>query len=250
MTKQALRTAVRAGTRFRRGRFDGRLAVTVPFGVTKKNRGRVRIPIRAPIYWPMPQSKGKERELIHPEAVGRRKKRLEQLLSLALAYRDCTRKELARTLGRDPTKLVPGTGIPKLDVVVELAGVLEWPVGDVVDYLWNHKVSEVSTEGRAAESLRDAVRWRRLGRYIEVVDAATLGLGRSGLTAPSRRALQAILADAYYALWSLVDSPASIRTLARIGMVLRRSTALCTWANVLSSAARSMVSFMVSRDCG
>ena len=159
----------------------------------------------------MPQSKGKERELIHPEAVSRRKKRLEQLLSLALAYRDCTRKELARTLGRDPTKLVPGTGIPKLDVVVELAGVLEWPVGDVVDYLWNHKVSEVSTEGRAAESLRDAVRWRRLGRYIEVVDAATLGLGRSGLTAPSRRALQAILADAYYALWSLVES----RSLAR-----------------------------------
>jgi hypothetical protein len=73
------------------------------------------------------------------DAATRRRRRLERLLRLALAYKDCSRKELARVLGRDPTKLVPGTGIPKLDLVVELAGVLDWPVGDVVSYLWHER---------------------------------------------------------------------------------------------------------------
>ena len=68
-----------------------------------------------------------------------RRKRLERLLELAQAYKGWSRKELARTLGRDPTKLVPGTGIPKLDLVVELAGVLDWPVGDVAGFLWSRR---------------------------------------------------------------------------------------------------------------
>ncbi len=32
-----------------------------------------------------------------------RRRKLAQLLDLAQVYRDCTRKELAKTLGRDPT---------------------------------------------------------------------------------------------------------------------------------------------------
>ena len=68
-----------------------------------------------------------------------RKKRLEQLLELAQAYKGWSRRELARALGRDPTKLVPGTGIPKLDFVVELAGVLDWPVGEVAGFLWSRR---------------------------------------------------------------------------------------------------------------
>ncbi len=151
--------------------------------------------------------------------MGRRKKRLEQLLNLALAYKDWTRKELARTLGRDPTKLVPGTGIPKLDVVVELAAVLEWPVGDVVKYLWvdasgREPGDEATTAARrAATCHRDALRWRQSGRYLEVVDAATLGLSQPGVTGARRRPLQAILADAYYSLWSLVEARAIARDL-------------------------------------
>ena len=69
-----------------------------------------------------------------------RKIRLEQLLELAIAYRGWTRKELAKALGRDPTKLVPGSGVPKLDLVTELARVLDWPVGDVVSYLTRGQV--------------------------------------------------------------------------------------------------------------
>ena len=38
---------------------------------------------------------------------------------------------------------------------------------------------------------------------------------------------------------------AVIRTLDRMGIVLRRSTTLCTWASAFSRAARSIVSFMV-----
>jgi len=39
-------------------------------------------------------------------------------------------------------------------------------------------------------------------------------------------------------------SLADIMTLARMGMVLRFSTTLCTWASALSSVARSALNFM------
>src|SRR5437867_2639849 len=64
-----------------------------------------------------------------------RRRRLEQLLELAQAYQGCSRKELARLLGRDRTKLVPSSGVPKLDLVVDLSRVLDWQVGDVTGFL-------------------------------------------------------------------------------------------------------------------
>jgi tetratricopeptide (TPR) repeat protein len=66
----------------------------------------------------------------------KRKKRLEQLLELAQAYKGCSRKELARMLGRDRTKLVPASGVPKLDLVIDLCRVLDWSIGDVAGFLW------------------------------------------------------------------------------------------------------------------
>ncbi|MEE8129337.1 MAG: hypothetical protein V3T48_03565, partial [Vicinamibacterales bacterium] len=71
-----------------------------------------------------------------------RRKRLEQLLDLAQTYKGCSRKQLASALGRDPTKLVPKTGIPKLDMVVELAGALDWPVGEVASFLWGDRAPD------------------------------------------------------------------------------------------------------------
>jgi len=149
-------------------------------------------------------------------ATDRRRQRLEQMLGLAIAYRNCTRKELARTLGRDPTKLVPGTGIPKLDFVVELATVLDWPVGDVVDYLWSSPAGdddEPDAPTTAAAHLRETRRCRDEGRYREVVDSATRHLAEPGISPAHRRALQAVLAEAYYALWSLVEALAISRDL-------------------------------------
>lgn len=80
-----------------------------------------------------------------------RRQRLAQLLSLAQTYKGCTRKELAKALGRDPTKLIPGSGVPKLDFVVDLANVLDWPVGVVVGCLWNGDPS--STNGELSDDL-------------------------------------------------------------------------------------------------
>ena len=45
--------------------------------------------------------------------------------------------------------------------------------------------------------------------------------------------------------FSELSPSASISTLERMGMVLRRSTTDCTWLRQRSSVARSMVAFMV-----
>ena len=64
-----------------------------------------------------------------------RRHRLGQLLDLAQNYRGWTRKQLSAELGRDPTKLVPGSGVPKLDVIIALAKTLDWTLDDVVAHL-------------------------------------------------------------------------------------------------------------------
>jgi tetratricopeptide (TPR) repeat protein len=64
-----------------------------------------------------------------------RRSSLVELLELAQIYRAWNRKELARALGRDASKLVPSSGVPKVDLVVGLARVLEWSLGDVVRVL-------------------------------------------------------------------------------------------------------------------
>jgi hypothetical protein len=174
-----------------------------------------------------------------------RKKRLEQLLELAQAYKGWSRKELARALGRDPTKLVPGTGIPKLDFVVELASVLDWPVGDVAGFLWSrqphghfgangedfdalnkaageaHRTGRyelmldlarqaygaaATPEQRARACNREAGALDGLGRYTEVLQAIKRGMQETGVAPEFRRMLQSNLANAYYSLWALVES--------------------------------------------
>src|SRR5262245_7612607 len=78
-----------------------------------------------------------------------RRQRLEQLLELAQAYQGCSRKELARLLGRDRTKLVPSSGIPKLDLVVDLARVLDWQIADVTAFLCPGGAVVSSTNGKS-----------------------------------------------------------------------------------------------------
>ena len=73
-----------------------------------------------------------------------RRRRLERLLDLAQVYRGWTRRELAKSLGRDPTKLIPGSGNPKLDLVISLSEVLDWTVGKSRRYcLWALPRSEL-----------------------------------------------------------------------------------------------------------
>lgn len=63
--------------------------------------------------------------------------RLEMLLNLARVARGWSRAQLARALGRDPTKLLPESANPKMDYLISLAEVLEWPVGEVVEAIWS-----------------------------------------------------------------------------------------------------------------
>jgi hypothetical protein len=174
-----------------------------------------------------------------------RKRRLEQLLELAQAYKGWSRRELAGALGRDPTKLVPGTGIPKLDFVVELSGVLDWSVGDVAGFLWSrqphgrfgadgedfdslntaagkaHRAGRyelaldlarqaysvaATSEQRARACNRESGALDGLGRYKEVLQATKHGLQEVGVAPEFRRMLQSNLANAYYSLWALVES--------------------------------------------
>jgi hypothetical protein len=61
-----------------------------------------------------------------------RRSRLEEVLFVAQAYRGWSRKQLAHALGRDPSNLVPPSGLPKVDLVAELARVLDWSIEKVV----------------------------------------------------------------------------------------------------------------------
>ncbi len=190
-----------------------------------------------------------------------RKKRLEQLLEIAQRYKGCSRRQLASAIGRDPTRLVPKTGIPKLDLVVELAGVLDWPVGEVATFLWDEEPvqpapqvrhprpagddsEDFDTLNRQAGDAHNAGHYERmlelgrrglevaenadqrarafnrqlgamdgLGRYTEVLQTGKLALQEQGVSPEIRRLLQSNLANAYYSLWSLVESGAIAQSL-------------------------------------
>ncbi len=105
-----------------------------------------------------------------------RRQRLGQMLDLAQTYRGWTRKDLARALRRDPTKLIPGSGVPKLDLVVDLARALDWGLEDVVDHVWCPEHTDHDDSSAAVVSFEAADRLARAahreGRYTDLVDAA------------------------------------------------------------------------------
>ncbi len=174
-----------------------------------------------------------------------RKRRLHGLLDLARASRGWSRAQLARSLGRDPTKVYPESGNPKADFLVRLAEALEWPVGEVIETIWNgssapastvggadykelyHAAREAHTGGRYQEVVDLAHRmyeaaeseerrafacameysgWDGLGRYLQGVEAARRGLRHGPIRPTTRNILRADLANAWYSLWDL--SPA------------------------------------------
>jgi hypothetical protein len=175
-----------------------------------------------------------------------RKKRLERLIELAQIYRNWSRRELAHALGRDASKLIPTSGNPKLDLIIELADVLDWSVGDVTECLWrepNHGTSSpkkgdtfqqldaraqkahargnyrdmigLAAKARAVASNpheralacnRELGGWDGLGRFTRSLDVAREGLSESPVPADVRRMLQSNLANACYSLWHLTEA--------------------------------------------
>lgn len=180
-----------------------------------------------------------------------RKRRLEQLLELAGVYRGWTRKQLAAALDRDATKVVPESGNPKLDLVVALSELLDWPVGDVVGALWGDtgtgdskslrsfdsqeeeivalhragKYQEVlklspsllamarTPQQRAVARIREYAGWDGLGRYSKGIEALRAGLGESPISRGARLVLESNLALAYYSMNYAVEARALAKDL-------------------------------------
>ncbi len=177
-------------------------------------------------------------------ATADRRQRLHQLLDLARAARGWTRADLARALQRDPTRLYMDSGNPKLDFVISLAEVLEWPVGELIAALGAESAEEngfagpgfasldaetmaahragqydrmvelaqklfqaaETPEQRALACNREAGGWDGLGRYPKALDAVRRGLQQGAISQDLRLKLQGNLANAYYTLWDLIPA--------------------------------------------
>lgn len=125
---------------------------------------------------------------------GRRRVNLGRVVDLARIYRDCDLKSLARELGRDPTRIIPETGIPKVDLIARLAGSLEWSIPEVIRAIRSEPERHVDPVGEAAgfEANRAAVEHARsMGRREEAVRLA--GHLAAGCGTPDHRAVGFIL---------------------------------------------------------
>lgn len=130
------------------------------------------------------------------EAVAR--ERLEELQVLARTYRSWSVKELAHALGRQPGRLVPDSGMPKIDLVVALARALDWTVEAVVEHLMSAashgvpRLLEASTRDHAA-LLAASHFQRESGDHVEAVRLAVLA--RQAATSVAGR-VEAVVAEA------------------------------------------------------
>ena len=99
-----------------------------------------------------------------------RRDRLSQFVDLARIYRRWTKIQTAQALGREPSKVVPESGNPKLDLVVGLAEALDWDVGDVAEGIWRDEAEaygEIETMAERGFAIldREAIEAHRAGEY-------------------------------------------------------------------------------------
>jgi hypothetical protein len=115
------------------------------------------------------------------ETMDERKLRLHALLDLARVSRGWSRAQLARAIGRDPTKVYPDSGNPKADFLVKLAGILEWPVGDLLEAIWGDEIplgsappssEDTATPAEYRARYEEARAAHAEGEFKRVVDAA------------------------------------------------------------------------------
>ncbi len=174
-----------------------------------------------------------------------RRKRLERLLDIACAAQGWSKRRLAKALGRDPTKLVPESGNPKLDFVVALADLLGTPVGDVVAFIVGPTEEMTTHQSRSGFDALDAHAmeahrrgafqemvdlacraqavakrpeqhalacnreyggWDGLGRYQNALEAIHKGLEQGPLPRWQELMLRSNLANAHYSLWNLTEA--------------------------------------------
>lgn len=175
------------------------------------------------------------------------RERLNQFVDLARVYRGWTRGELSKALGRDPSKIVPESGNPKLDLLVGLADALDWQIGDVAESVWNEHPQDQDDyngltyaelrpltvkafhEGRTADMLKissqmlsiaetpeerarassaAALAWDGVGRYNRALSCLQEALMERHIPEELMIGLQNNLANAHYSLWHLLEAKA------------------------------------------
>lgn len=167
----------------------------------------------------------------------RRRDRLVHVLDLARMYRGWTRQEVAAALGREPSKMIPESGNPKLDLVMGIARLLEWPVGEVAECLWGDRLvapspddfERIGVDGarqtsrahgalgadrdpcsgaiRYGRALLDESRLRRRdGRYQQAIELLQRGLMLPNLPRLLRAEVQISLAEEHCTLWHLAEA--------------------------------------------
>jgi hypothetical protein len=180
-----------------------------------------------------------------------RRQNLGHLLELAGTYKGLSKKKLAEALGRDATKLFPETGNPKLDYLVRLANLLDWPIGEVAEAIWDapsgdgvseandfdtaneaardaHRRGDFSamlahsramarlagtTEQRAVAALRESGAWDGMGRFTRQLEAVRRGLQESPISPDTGLLLRVNLANTYFTLGQLLEARAMARDL-------------------------------------
>jgi len=68
-----------------------------------------------------------------------RKQRIERMAKLARVYRGWSASQLSDALGREPSRVAPSSGNPKLDLVARLAEALDWELGHVAESVWEER---------------------------------------------------------------------------------------------------------------
>lgn len=160
--------------------------------------------------------------VISPSALAaRRRARLRTMLELARVVNGWSRQSLARRLGRDPTKLVPASGNPKVDLVIAMSDALGWGSGEIVDELWADSVEVPETDrpeprsGTFEHLHRQALAALEDRRWDDA-RAAVVSMRRQVGGAPSR--LVAVADDLEAAAWSGAGCHATALAVCRRGL--------------------------------
>jgi tetratricopeptide (TPR) repeat protein len=138
-----------------------------------------------------------------------RRRRLHNLVDLARTTRGWTRAQLAEALGRDPTKVYPESANPKADYLIALASALEWPVGDVIEAVWNEEDPRAKLLDNGASSVdsiehdrgQAAIYWPQWNKFHSA------GNHREALTA-ARALFQGAKTDEYLAYATHLEAAA------------------------------------------
>lgn len=178
-------------------------------------------------------------------AIANKRERLGRFVDLARVYRGWTKTELSAALHRDPTKLIPQSGNPKLDLIAGIADALDWTIGDVAESVCQElpeakgaykgvgfeeldnlafkahraaRFDEMVSIGEAMIRIADepekkAVAFTRLaggfnglGRYANALRVIQASLTEPGIPESNRFMLHMNLANAHYTLWHLVEA--------------------------------------------